>query len=260
MHSLNQEYRDNLVSENEPYPCGISNVSKESSWVLLCEHAGKRIPDSLEMLGLPQKEIDRHIGWDIGILDVAQSLSSTLDAPLFFQRYSRLVIDCNRPLTSDVLIPEKSDNTLIPGNVNLSENERTARINGIWKPYQDTIRTCLEKKPRPGPVVISLHSFTPVFQGQKRPGHIGLLYNRFSDTALFLKNWFNTHEPLLKIGLNHPYEVSDEEDYTIPVFGEQMGFPHVLIEIRQDLIEKKETRKKWVDIFSRALLELKTTN
>lgn len=168
MHHLNQESRENLVSENEPSPCGIYNVSKDSPWVFLCEHAGKRIPDSLEMLGLPQKEIDRHIGWDIGILDVAQSLSHALDAPLFFQRYSRLVIDCNRPLTSETLIPETSDNTLIPGNVNLSENDRTARINEIWKPYQNTIQTYLEKKPHPGPVVISLHSFTPVFQGQKK--------------------------------------------------------------------------------------------
>jgi predicted N-formylglutamate amidohydrolase len=260
MTHQNQASRKNLVSENEPSPCGTSNVSKESPWVFLCEHAGRRIPGSLEMLGLPQKEIDRHIGWDIGVLDVAQALSGKLYAPLFFQRYSRLVIDCNRPLTSEALIPEKSDNTLIPGNVNLSEGDRSARINDIWKPYQNTIRTYLEKKPHPGPVVISLHSFTPVFQGRKRPWHIGLLFNRFPDTALFLKNWFNTHEPLLNIGLNQPYQVSDEEDYTIPVFGELMGFAHVLIEIRQDLIENKETRKKWVDIFSRAFLELKTNN
>lgn len=260
MKHLYQESQEKLVSGNEPFPCGTHNVSEDSTWVFLCEHACKRIPDSLEMLGLPQKEIDRHIGWDIGILDVAKSLSSALDAPLFFQRYSRLVIDCNRPLTSEALIPEKSDNTLIPGNVNLSENERTARITEIWKPYQNTIQTYLEEKPRPGPVVISLHSFTPVFQGRNRPWHIGLLYNRFPDTALFLKNWFNTHAPLLNIGLNQPYEVSDEDDYTIPVFGERMGFAHVLIEIRQDLIEKKETQKKWVDLFSRAFLELKTNN
>ncbi len=99
--------------------------------------------------------------------------------------------------------------------------------------------------------MISLHSFTPVFQGQKRPWHIGLLFNRFSDTALFLKNWFNSHEPLLNIGLNQPYDVSDEDDYTIPVFGEQMGFAHVLIEIRQDLIERKETQKNGLTFFHR---------
>jgi len=260
MDHLNHAARENLVSETEPSPCGTHNISTISPWVFLCEHAGKRIPHSLGMLGLPQKEIDRHIGWDIGILDVATSLSNALDAPLFFQRYSRLVIDCNRPLTSDVLIPEKSDNTLIPVNMNLSEKERTARINDIWKPYQNTIQNYLEKQPRPGPVVISLHSFTPVFQGQKRPWHIGLLFNRFSDTALMLKHWLNTRDPLLNIGLNHPYDVSDKDDYTIPVFGEQMGFAHVLVEIRQDLIEKKETRKKWVDLFSRAFQELKPNN
>ena len=84
MNQLNQKYGETLVSENEPSPCGTSNVSKDAPWVFLCEHAGRRIPGSLEMLGLPQTEIDRHIGWDIGILDVAQALSGKLDAPLFF--------------------------------------------------------------------------------------------------------------------------------------------------------------------------------
>jgi predicted N-formylglutamate amidohydrolase len=247
-----------LLSDDDPSPCGLHNPVEDAPWLFLCEHAGKRIPNSLKMLGLPQKEINRHIGWDIGIFDLAKKISNNLNAPLFFQRYSRLVIDCNRPLTSDGLIPEISDNTIIPGNIDLSSEEREKRITEIWKPYQNSIHKYLKSKSLPGPVIISLHSFTPIFNGKKRPWHIGLLYNRFPETALFLKERIKNHNSSLNIGFNQPYEVSDEDDYTIPVFGERMGFAHVLMEIRQDLIEKKTTRKKWEDLLTNVFQELNT--
>ena len=101
-------------------------------------------------------------------------------------------------------------------------------------------------------MVMSMHSFTPVFKHKKRPWHIGLLYNRCPETALALKKWLTAHDPSLNVGMNRPYEVSDEEDYAIPVYGEAMGFPHVLIEVRQDLISGWETRERWVDLLAQA--------
>ena len=135
-----------LFSSQEPEPVGIHNHSMDSPWLFLCEHACNIIPLSLKMLGLSQKEINRHIGWDIGILNVTKAIADKLNAPVFFQHYSRLVIDCNRPLTSPDLIPFKSENTVIPGNNRLSSGERKERINEIWKPYQEAIQQHLEKK------------------------------------------------------------------------------------------------------------------
>ena len=120
-----------LLSPLEPGPIGTCNPDVDSPWLFLCEHACNRIPLSLDMLGLPQSEIDQHIGWDIGILDVTKGIVNQLNAPLIFQQYSRLVIDCNRPIASPELIPVSSETTQIPGNRHLDSYNREKRINEI---------------------------------------------------------------------------------------------------------------------------------
>ena len=245
-----------LLAATEPRPVGIRNGDRQSPWIFLCEHAGNRIPASLKMLGLPQFEINRHIGWDIGILEVAMLLADKLQAPLFFQNYSRLVIDCNRPLASAELIPEISDNTVIPANRSLSPRDRESRILEIWMPYQQAIRTYLETRTAKGVFVISLHSFTPVLGGEERPWQIGLLFNRCPQVAMALKEYLTSRDKSLNIGMNQPYTVTDEDDYSIPEFGEKMGLPHVLIEIRQDLLQGNKNRQRWVNLLADACREL----
>lgn len=245
-----------LLSPLEPRPIGTCNPDADSPWLFLCEHACNRIPLSLEMLGLPQSEIDRHIGWDIGILDVTKGMVNQLNAPLIFQQYSRLVIDCNRPIASPELIPVSSEITQIPGNRHLDSYNREKRINEIWKPYQEFIKQHLLKKKEKQSMIVSMHSFTPVFKGKHRPWDIGLLYNRDNRMALALKKILKKYDPSLIIGMNNPYTISDEEDYTVPEFGEAMDLPHVLIEIRQDLINRKDNRAQWIDLFTIACRDL----
>jgi predicted N-formylglutamate amidohydrolase len=252
----NKQSQRKLLSSQEPDPVGIHNHIMDSPWLFLCEHACNMIPLSLNMLGLSQREINRHIGWDIGILDVAKGITDRLNAPLFFQHYSRLVIDCNRPLASPDLIPVKSENTVIIGNRELSSGEREKRINEIWKPYQEEIRKHLETRIVQKTMLVAMHSFTPVFQGKSRPWHIGLLYNRVPTMAQALKEILCKYDNSLNIGMNNPYTVSDDDDYTIPVFGEEMGLPHVLVEIRQDLINTKENLARWINLFTLAFQEL----
>jgi predicted N-formylglutamate amidohydrolase len=247
---------DRLLASTEPPPVMIHNAGRQAPWVFLCEHAGNRIPASLNMLGLPQSEINRHIGWDIGILDVAIHLADKLQAPLFYQTYSRLVIDCNRPLTSAELIPEISDNTVVPANRSIPPRDRERRILEIWRPYQQAIRSYLEPRAGSRIFVISLHSFTPVLGGKARPWHVGLLFNRHPRVADALNERLAFRDKSLIIGLNQPYTVTDEDDYTIPEFGEAMGFPHALIEIRQDLLAGRDDREKWVDLLTDACRDL----
>lgn len=113
-----------LLAQDEPQPVGVVRPDARSSFVILCDHAGKRIPRRLNSLGLPQREIARNIGWDIGALGVAQWLSARLKATLVHQRYSRLVIDCNRHPGAPSAIPAVSERTAIPGNQALSAEHR----------------------------------------------------------------------------------------------------------------------------------------
>ena len=253
---LSIDRAETLLGPDEPNPVHIHRPGSRARLVFLCEHACNRMPASLDMLGLPQSEIHRHIGWDIGALDVATALADRFDASLFFQEYSRLVIDCNRPLDSAGLIPKISESTSIPGNICLSLANREKRITEIWQPYQQAIAEFLSKKTGRPTLVVSIHSFTPVFKGEKRPWEIGLLFNRHSGTAQALRSILHSIDPTLNIGMNQPYSISDENDYTVPVFGELTGLPHVLIEIRQDLICEKILCEKWIRLFEKAFRDL----
>jgi len=243
-----------LLGADDPAPFTVHRAHGDSPFVLIADHAGQRIPARLGDLGLPQAELDRHIGWDIGIAGLAERLSEKLDAFAILQTYSRLVIDCNRPLQAPGSIVEISDGTAIPGNQNLDDNAKTARALEIFAPYHARITQELDRRSEasPAPVLISLHSFTPVFAGFVRPWHTGVLYHRDTRLAHALRDALAAEAGLV-VGDNEPYAVSDTSDFAVPVHGEQRGLLHVELEIRQDLIADAAGQEEWAERLARIL-------
>lgn len=243
-----------LLHPEEPPPVRVLRPEGRSDLVLTADHAGRLVPRRLGTLGLPQSELDRHIGWDIGIAGVTERLSQALDAPAIFQTYSRLVIDCNRSPDVPSSIPEISEATGIPGNRNLSPDDRLGRRREIFTPYHDCIDRILDARAARRTVLVAMHSFTPVFRGESRAMQVGVLYNRDARLARILLDLLRA-EPGLTIGDNAPYSVSDLTDYTVPVHAERRGLPHVEIEIRQDLIADEDGQADWAARFVRLLTE-----
>ena len=235
-----------LLAPDEPEAVIEVRPHGASPLLLVCDHAGRRIPRRLNNLGLSEKELLRHIAWDPGIDGVARHLSERLDAQLIMQPYSRLVIDCNRPPGSAESIVTISDATRIPGNENLSADDAAQRAREIFTPYHSTIARQLDARKNAGrPVMlISLHSFTPVYGGYARPWQAGVLYNRYRALADALRAQLAAPGDLI-VGDNEPYTVDDDTDYTVPVHGEQRGIVHVAIEIRQDLIGDEAGQSYW---------------
>jgi predicted N-formylglutamate amidohydrolase len=248
-----------LLTAGDVAPVYEYNAKGRSPFLLTCDHYGRRIPRLLGDLGLPESELTRHIAWDVGIAGLAEALSRQLDAHLIAQRYSRLVIDCNRPPHVASSIPLISEATTIPGNQGLAREQAEVRRQAIFDPYHRKIDEIIDQRLHAGTptVLISLHSFTPVYAGVARPWHIGTLYHR--DTALpplILK--LLRAEADLVVGDNEPYAVSDETDYTIPVHGDMRGLMNTGIEIRQDLIADQAGEKSWADRLARIFGELET--
>ena len=214
----------------------------------------------LRDLGLPASELRRHIAWDPGIAGVADALSKRLDAHLIAQRYSRLVIDCNRPPQAPSSIPLISEATVIPGNDGLPRAAAETRRRQIFDPYHRRIAEVIDARLRDSipTVLVSLHSFTPVYAGIARPWHIGTLYHRDTRLPLLLLKLLRREADLV-VGDNEPYAVSDETDYTIPVHGEARGLMNTGIEIRQDLIADQAGQKQWADRLARIFGEIETT-
>jgi len=243
-----------LLAADEPAPASVHNADGTSAFLLVADHAGNVIPRALGRLGLVAAELQRHIAWDIGIAGLGRLLADALDATLIQQNYSRLVIDCNRPLDAASSIPVISEHTSIPGNVGLAETNKSARASEIFWPYHDQIEAELERRRQSGraTALISLHSFTPVFKGAARPWHAAVLYNRDPRFALRLMALLDA-EKEFTVGENAPYTVSDATDYTIPLHAERRGLHHVLIEIRQDLIADEHGQREWALRLARLL-------
>jgi predicted N-formylglutamate amidohydrolase len=234
-----------LLASDEPGPVLIYRVSGASPFFLTCDHAGQCIPRALGDLGVSSSERARHIGWDIGAFGVASALSELLDATLVAQQYSRLVIDCNRPLDSEDLICTRSEATDIPGNVGLSTAERSARISAIHAPYHDAIRRLLDQRAaaRQLTVYVAMHSFTPVYAGYSRPWQIGVLYGDDDRFAQPILERLRAESDLI-VGENQPYRI-DGKDLGIPQHALARGLLNVLIEIRQDVISTPARQRAW---------------
>ena len=248
-----------LGSEDVP-PVHEDILKGRSPFLLTSDHYGRTIPRALGDLGLPESELERHIAWDIGIAGVANALSKHLDAHLIAQRYSRLVIDCNRPPDASSSIPRISEATVIPGNEGLAREAAEVRRRAVFDPYHRRIGEVIDRRLRDGipTVLVSLHSFTPVYAGIARPWHIGTLYHRDTKLPPLLLKLLRD-EPDLVAGDNEPYAVSDETDYTIPVHGEARGLMNSGVEIRQDLIADAAGQRQWAERLARIFGELETT-
>jgi predicted N-formylglutamate amidohydrolase len=248
-----------LLSGTDVAPVHETNAAGASPFLFTCDHYGRLLPQKLGDLGLPESELVRHIAWDIGIAGVAERMASLCDAHLVAQRYSRLVIDCNRPPDVASSIPRLSEATTIRGNEALAADQAALRRREIFDPYHQRIDAIIDQRlhqKRPT-VLVSLHSFTPVYAGVARPWHIGTLYHRDTTLPPLLLRALRAEGDLV-VGDNEPYAVSDITDYTIPVHGEARGLINTGIEIRQDLIADQAGQQQWAERLARILSEVET--
>lgn len=227
---------ESLLDPDEPPPVEIVNAGGRGNAVLVCDHASNRVPKKLGTLGLNADQLMDHIGWDPGAAEVARHLSVQLDAPLVLSGYSRLVIDCNRPLENAQSIAEESANIPIPGNHALSQMEKQVRINTLFLPFHSAISRLLEYRCHSPTLFLSIHSFTPELNGRPRPWHVGISYWRDGRFASLMRRSLARSDDLI-VGDNEPYPIEDDIDYTIPIHGEGRRLPSVMIEIRQDEIQ-----------------------
>jgi len=246
-----------LLQPDEPSPVLEHNASGSSPFLIACDHYGRLIPRALGDLGVSEEEQRRHIGWDIGIAEVATELSDALGAHLIAQRYSRLVIDCNRPVNAASSIPVISEATRVPGNEGLSRDAALQRRQAIFDPYHSWIAEVLDRRAAQGrpTILLAMHSFTPVYAGIPRPWHIGTLYKHDTRLPRLLLRKLRDEKELV-VGDNEPYAVREGSDYTIPVHGQARGLVHCGIEIKQDLITDEAGQREWAQRLARVFTDI----
>ena len=229
----------------------VTNRGGTSPFLLVCDHASNYLPPHFGTLGLPGADMLRHIAWDPGALPVALKMSAMLDAALVEAGVSRLAIDCNRPLDAPDLIPQVSETTLIPGNAALADADRAERIALSWQPFHDTVQALVDERLAAGREtrLVTIHSFTPVYNGVARPWEIGIIHDGDERLSAPL---IAALEALKRftVGENEPYSPTDRVYFTLEKHARSRGLSCAMVEIRNDEIADAAGQAKWAELLA----------
>ena len=226
----------------------IENDAATSRIILVCEHASNHIPPAWGDLGLSADQRGAHIAWDPGALAVSHGLAQRLDAVLVHAPVSRLVYDCNRAPDMAGAMPARSEIHDIPGNATISAAERLARTEAVYLPWANGLHGLIAKRIalRLRPVVVTIHSFTPVYHGKPRRVEFGVIHDADPHLSVAILN--AAHKLTgLQAELNAPYSAADDVTHTLRVQATPYGLPNAMLEIRNDLIATPEAADAMAD-------------
>ena len=205
-------------------------------------------------LGVGAADLQRHIAWDIGVAALGVLLAERLDAVFIAQRFSRLVIDCNRPDGRPDAAPEVSDLTPIPGTQGLSAADIARRRAEISEPYQARSAAELDARAGRPTALVALHSFTPAMQGEPRPWNFGLIHGGDSPLSLAVMAGLRAEVGEAQVGDNLPYSLGDSDD-TIPRHAQARGIDYLELETRQDLLADAAGQRAVADLLARVITQ-----
>ena len=216
-----------------------------SGILLLCDHASNEIPPEYRALGMSQTQLSRHIAYDIGAAELTRSLSDRLGAPALLTNFSRLIIDPNRGDDDPTLVMRLSDGAVVPGNKWVDDAEIERRLQRFYRPYDRAIKAAIDASLATGvrPIILSIHSFTPVWRSHPRPWHAGILWAKDDRLSRPLIRALARNGDIV-VGDNEPYDGGLKGD-VIDRHALDHGFSNTLIEIRQDLIGELNDAQAW---------------
>ena len=211
----------------------------ENQILIITDHASNYIPKEYSNLGLPDSFLINHIAFDIGVKELVLDLSNRLKCKVIQGKYSRLLIDLNRDLNDPTVIPEIVDRKIIPGNIGLSKSELRLRVKKIYNKYHHEIdQTIKNKKVK---VILSLHSFNPIFKNKRRLLEFGILSNEDKNLSSIIIDQLKLQK--LNVGDNKPYSGNLIGD-SMYRHGLRNKLPHALIEVRNDLLSNPTKIKR----------------
>ena len=211
----------------------------ENQILIIADHASNYIPKKNNKLGLPNSFLNQHIAFDIGVKELSLDLSNQLKCRIIQGKYSRLLIDLNRDLNDPTVIPEIVDSKIIPGNIGLSKSEVRLRIKKIYNKYHYKINRIIKNKKVK--VILSIHSFNPIFKNKKRLLEFGILSNEDKNLSSIIIDQLRLQK--LNVGDNKPYKGNLIGD-SMYRHGFRNKLPHVLIEVRNDLLSNPTKIKR----------------
>lgn len=232
----------------------VENPAAAGPFMLVCEHASNHLPALWGDLGLGPEARRAHIAWDIGALGLARGLARRLDAVLVHAPASRLVYDLNRAPDMPGAMPARSEHYDIPANAAISVAERLRRTEALYLPWTSGLHGLIARRIALGrrPVIVTVHSFTPVWFGTPRAVEFGVIHDADPTLARAVLAAAQRLTPL-RAALNAPYSAADDVTHTLRIQATPYGLPNAMLEIRNDLLATPEAEESMADMLAPVL-------
>ena len=236
------------MSQMRP-PFTTAHLDGDLRFLVICDHASNHLPADYNNLGLSADQLERHIAYDLGALDVARKISQGLSCPLVASQFSRLLIDPNRGLDDPTLVMKLSDGAVIPANKDVdpyrNKGEWQRRVDDFYQPYDEALKAAVQTALAAGvaPIILSVHSFTPNWRDTIRPWHAGVLWDQDPRLAALMMDYM-AKIPGVVFGDNEPYDGKLIYD-TLYRHGTGNGLAHAIIELRQNEIADEAQQDIW---------------
>ena len=199
--------------------------------VLTCEHASEHLPEPWDWPNEDQWLVGTHWASDLGIAEITRRLASALSAPAVLTTFSRLLVDPNRAVDHPDLFRTHAEGRSIALNRELTQAERMERVARLYDPYHQAVGEVVRNTPEAW--VLSMHSFTPVYEGAVRPMELAVLFDRDDAMAEALAHRLTLEG--FEVAMNEPYSGKEGLIYSANRHATDQSRPALEIEIRQDL-------------------------
>lgn len=221
------------------------------SLVITCEHASARLPPGWQWHAEDLPFVDDHWAYDRGARELTQELASIAGAPAVLSRFTRLLADPNRAEDSPDLFRTKADGKPVWLNQSVTETERDKRLAGYYRPYHDALDRTVGASS--AALLLSMHTFTPVYEGEVRTVEVGILFD--AEEALAARLGAALASTGLVVLPNEPYSGKAGLMHSVERHATAHGRRAIEIEVRQDLAVSPAFRAKFVPALARALAE-----
>ncbi|MGD8317389.1 MAG: N-formylglutamate amidohydrolase [Myxococcales bacterium] len=200
--------------------------------VFTCEHASSELPEPWTWPEDDRWLVETHWASDIGAAAFTRRLAGMMNAPAVLSRFSRLLIDPNRPLDSDTLFRTNADGRTIHLNESLLDAERQRRIDTFYVPYHRAVRAMVSRSR--ADTVFAIHSFTDDYEGDRRVLEVGVLFDHDEEPAHRLVRHLEAAG--FHVLPNEPWSGKAGLAYAAVLHAREFGRCALEIEVRQDLI------------------------
>ena len=223
--------------------------------LLTCEHASMRLPAPWEWPLDDRRLVGDHWSWDPGAAEVCADLARDLGACAVLSRFTRLLCDPNRAEGSGNLFRDIADGAPILLNADLSAAEVERRLAGYYRPFHAAVDRAAVA--HPGRLVFSVHTFSPIYEGQRREVEVAVLYDHAEEDLGHLFAHAMEQQGL-KVWHNEPWSGKDGLIFSAARAAKAHGRRPLELEVRNDLATDPAWREQACPRIARALQALLT--